>query len=131
MSKNIALKKIDLIIKVYGKDNFVKIKNYDHCIIGFDVQSNRLIYSISLVSGFRVATFSSFAKTKGLNTCTDLAVCTELGAGLKMPTITLSMPEEFEKAKKKYSQVNWNELIKQGIIKKLEEFEKLKEEGKI
>ena len=48
LSKNIALKKIDLIIKVYGKDNFVKIKNYDHCIIGIDAQSNRLIYSISL-----------------------------------------------------------------------------------
>ena len=48
LSKNIALKKKELIIKVYGKNNFFKIKNYDHCIIGFDVQSNRLIYSISL-----------------------------------------------------------------------------------
>lgn len=48
LSKNIALKKIDLIIKINGKDDFIKIKNYDHCIIGFDVQSNRLIYSISL-----------------------------------------------------------------------------------
>lgn len=42
------MNKIDLIIKVYGKNNFSKIKNYDHCIIGIDVQSNRLIYSISL-----------------------------------------------------------------------------------
>jgi hypothetical protein len=46
--KKIKLKTVDLIIKVYGKDNFVTIKNYDHCIIGIDVQSNRLIYSISL-----------------------------------------------------------------------------------
>jgi len=43
------LNKIDLIIKVYGKNNFIKIKNYDHSIIGIDVQSNRLIYSVSLI----------------------------------------------------------------------------------
>lgn len=49
LSKNTTLKKIDLIIKVYSKDNFVRIRNYDHCIIGIDVQSNRLIYSISLI----------------------------------------------------------------------------------
>ena len=42
------MKTIDLIIKINGKDDFIKIKNYDHCIIGIDVQSNRLIYSISL-----------------------------------------------------------------------------------
>jgi menaquinone-dependent protoporphyrinogen IX oxidase len=42
------LKTIDLIIKINSKDDFIKIKNYDHCIIGIDVQSNRLIYSISL-----------------------------------------------------------------------------------
>lgn len=49
LSKKIALNKIDLIIKVYGKNNFIKIKNYEHCIIGIDVQSNRLIYSVSLI----------------------------------------------------------------------------------
>ena len=48
LSKKLQLKTIDLIIKINGKDDFIKIKNYDHCIIGFDVQSNRLIYSISL-----------------------------------------------------------------------------------
>ena len=42
------MKKIDLIKKVYLNYNFLKIKNYEHCIIGIDVQSNRLIYSISL-----------------------------------------------------------------------------------
>lgn len=48
LSKKLKLKTIDLIIKINGKDDFIKIKNYDHCIIGIDVQSNRLIYSISL-----------------------------------------------------------------------------------
>lgn len=48
LSKKLQLKTIDLIIKINGKDDFIKIKNYDHCIIGIDVQSNRLIYSISL-----------------------------------------------------------------------------------
>lgn len=42
------MKKIDLINKFYSKDAFVKIKNYDHCIIGIDVQSKRLIYSVNL-----------------------------------------------------------------------------------
>ena len=48
LSKKLKLKTIDLIIKINSKDDFIKIKNYDHCIIGIDVQSNRLIYSISL-----------------------------------------------------------------------------------
>ena len=48
LSKKLQLKTIDLIIKINGKDDFIKIKNYDHCIIGIDVQSNRLIYSVSL-----------------------------------------------------------------------------------
>jgi hypothetical protein len=42
------LEKIDLILKFYNKDEFVKIRNYDNCIIGIDVQSKRLIYSVSL-----------------------------------------------------------------------------------
>ena len=43
------MKKIDLLKKVYTKDNFIKIKNYDHCVIGIEVQTNKLIYSISLI----------------------------------------------------------------------------------
>lgn len=35
-------------MKFYKKDTLVKIKNYDNCIIGIDVQSKRLIYSVSL-----------------------------------------------------------------------------------
>lgn len=42
------MNKIDTIIKIYAKDDFVKINNYDHCIIGIDIQSKRLIYSVSL-----------------------------------------------------------------------------------
>ena len=42
------MEKIDLILKFYSKDAFVKIKSYDHCIIGIDVQSKRLIYSVNL-----------------------------------------------------------------------------------
>lgn len=44
------------------------------------------------------------------------------------------MPEEFEEAKRKYPQVDWNAVLKQGIIRRLEEiekFEKLKERGKL
>jgi RNA recognition motif-containing protein len=41
------LELFDLYGRIAERDG-IKIKNYDHCIIGFDVQSNRLIYSISL-----------------------------------------------------------------------------------
>ena len=47
--KQTNLKKIDLLKKVYAKYDFVKIKNYDHCVIGIEVQTKRLIYSISLI----------------------------------------------------------------------------------
>lgn len=51
-----------------------------------------------------------------------------------MPTITLSLPQEFEEAKKRFPEVNWNEILKAGILKKLVElkkFEQLKERGKL
>jgi len=51
-----------------------------------------------------------------------------------MSTITLSLPKEFEEAKKKFPEVNWNELLKAGILKRLTElkrFEELKKKGKI
>jgi len=48
-----------------------------------------------------------------------------------MATITLSLPKEFEEAKKKHSQVDWNEVIKQGILDRLKRLEKLMERGKL
>ena len=49
-----------------------------------------------------------------------------------MTTITLSLPKEFEEAKKKFPEVDWNEVIKRGVLKRLEElkkFEELKNRG--
>ena len=48
-----------------------------------------------------------------------------------MATITLSLPKEFEEAKKKHSQVDWNKVIKQGILEKLEKLDKLAKIGKL
>jgi hypothetical protein len=51
-----------------------------------------------------------------------------------MATFTVSAPKEYEKLKKKYPTVDWNEVAKQGILKKLEElkkFEELKKKGVI
>jgi len=42
------LKNIDCILKFYNKDSFKRITNYDHCIIGIEIQSKRLVYSVSL-----------------------------------------------------------------------------------
>lgn len=51
-----------------------------------------------------------------------------------MATITITAPEGFEGAKRKFPHVNWNEVLKKGILQRLEElkkFEQLKREGKI
>ncbi len=44
-----------------------------------------------------------------------------------MATLTLSMPKEFTEAKKKYPDINWNEVVKAGILKRLRELEKFDE----
>jgi hypothetical protein len=51
-----------------------------------------------------------------------------------MATITISLPQEFEEIRKKYPEMNWNEILKAAILKRLEElkrFEELKSRGKI
>ena len=51
-----------------------------------------------------------------------------------MATITVSLPREFEETKRKFPEVNWNEVLKRGILKRLEElkkFEELKTRGVI
>jgi len=51
-----------------------------------------------------------------------------------LATITLSISEEFEEAKKKYPYIDWNAVLKHGIIKRLKEleiFEKLRDGGEL
>ena len=51
-----------------------------------------------------------------------------------MATFTISAPKELEEFKKKYPTINWNEVMKQGILNKLEElkkFEELKKRGEL
>ena len=51
-----------------------------------------------------------------------------------MVTFTLSMPKEYDEVKKKYPEVNWNRIIKEGVLRRLEElkkFEELKRKGVI
>lgn len=44
-----------------------------------------------------------------------------------MATITVSLPKEFEGAKAKFPEIDWNEVIKRGILKRLEELKKFDE----
>jgi len=70
-------------------------------------------------------------ETKDLNKCVDFSVYTEFDGGTKMATLTLSVPG-YEEAKKKFPEVNWNEVLKAGLLRRLEElkqFEALKNEG--
>ncbi len=50
-----------------------------------------------------------------------------------MATLTISVPE-LDRLRKEYPEVNWNEVMKRGILKRLEElkkFEELKSKGGI
>ena len=44
-----------------------------------------------------------------------------------MATITLSVPEKYNELKKRYPDVDWNEVLKMGILKRLEELKKFEE----
>ena len=44
-----------------------------------------------------------------------------------MATITLSLPKEFGQTRKRFPDVDWNEVLKKGILKRLEELKKLEE----
>jgi hypothetical protein len=41
-----GIKTLDLLNEVYGKNTFVKIRYFDNAIIGFEIQTKRLIYSV-------------------------------------------------------------------------------------
>ena len=43
-----------------------------------------------------------------------------------MATITISLPEEFNEIRKKFPEINWNEVLKRAIIKRLREIEKIR-----
>jgi len=45
MSKK-GKKKLNLIVEIYGEKTLVKIRYYDDAIIGFEVETKRLIYSV-------------------------------------------------------------------------------------
>jgi len=49
-----------------------------------------------------------------------------------METLTISTPKELEQLKKKYPTVNWNKVMKQALLKKLEQlkqFEQFQKRG--
>jgi hypothetical protein len=71
---------------------------------------------------------------KDLNTSTDLIVCTEIHGGAEMATITVSVGDELERVRKKFPDVDWNEVLKRGLLKRLEElkkFEELRKRGEL
>lgn len=70
-------------------------------------------------------------RAKDLNKYVDFGVLIEISGGTKMATLTLSVPG-YEEAKKKFPEVNWNEVLKVRLLRRLEElkqFEALKNEG--
>ncbi len=44
-----------------------------------------------------------------------------------MATLTISAPKELKELKRKYPDVDWNEVMKRGILKRLEELKKFNE----
>ena len=95
----------------------------------FPLRPSLIFFAISFNSRLK-----SFISPKSLSTSGDIIIYTEFNGGTKMATFTVSAPKELEELKKKYPTINWNEVAKQGILKKLEElkkFEELKKKGVI
>ncbi len=44
-----------------------------------------------------------------------------------MAKITVSMPDRFNRIKKEFPEINWNEVMKAGILKRLDELKKFEE----
>jgi hypothetical protein len=44
-----------------------------------------------------------------------------------MSTFTISAPKELVKLKKEFPEINWNHVIKEGILERLEELKKFRE----
>ncbi len=59
-------------------------------------------------------------ESKDLYIFTDFCVYT----GDIMATFTISAPKELERLRKEYPEINWNEVMKRGILKRLEELKK-------
>ena len=65
--------------------------------------------------------------SEDLYTSTHLCVITRLCGGLIMKRLTISIPEELKAKLDKLPEVNWPEVLKTGIIRKLEQLEKFEE----
>jgi len=76
--------------------------------------------------------YSTIKEAKILNIITDISICTEINENSLMETLTISTPKELEQLKKKYPTVNWNKVMKQALLKKLEQlkqFEQFQKRG--
>ena len=58
---------------------------------------------------------------------TDSYSHTELNGGINMATFTISAPKELAELRKRFPGVNWNEVMKSGIIKRLNELNKFED----
>lgn len=65
--------------------------------------------------------------SEGLYIPADFNVLIESSGGNKMATFTVSVPKEFAEAKKQFPHINWNEVLKRGLIRRLEELKKFRE----
>ena len=68
-----------------------------------------------------------YLATQKINMIIDLCIYTDIDECTNMATFTISAPKELHTLKKKYPKVNWNEVMKQGILKKLNELQKFEE----
>ena len=53
--------------------------------------------------------------------------CTIYYCGDSMASLTVSMPDRFNEIKKEFPDIKWNEVMKAGILKRLDELRKFEE----
>ncbi len=63
----------------------------------------------------------------------EFSVLTEFNLeAFNMATFTVNIPDEdWKRWHEKFPEVNWNEVIKRGLIKRLEELKKMRERGEL
>lgn len=70
---------------------------------------------------------NSLYKPKDLNISTHLRLSTQICEVLKMKRFTVSVPKELKEELDSIPDINWPEVVKEGLREKLAKLEKLKE----
>lgn len=74
---------------------------------------------------------SEFSSPKALYISTSFTLFTEFNGGVKMPNITLSIPEDLKSKMDELPEINWSEVTREFLSEKVNRFALLKKLDKM